>query len=80
MTHFDVPRFVPDSGGSLLIGREREQAALRAILNEVIEGRGHPVLIGGEAGIGKSTLLAWLASEAERSGVQIGSGGCYDLT
>jgi DNA-binding CsgD family transcriptional regulator len=39
-----------------LIGREREQAQLRACLEEALAGRGSLVLLAGEAGVGKTTL------------------------
>ena len=45
----------------LLVGREREQDVLRAELAAASCGRGRLVLLGGEAGIGKTTL-------AQRSG------------
>ncbi len=41
-----------------LVGRDRELALLRAHLDAVIAGRGGLVLIGGEAGIGKTAVLA----------------------
>jgi DNA-binding NarL/FixJ family response regulator len=39
-----------------LIGREREQAQLRAWVNAALDGRGSLVLLAGEAGVGKTTL------------------------
>ncbi|HUG15888.1 MAG TPA: AAA family ATPase [Thermomicrobiales bacterium] len=63
-----------------LVGREREQVLLRDRLNAALSGRGSLVLIAGEAGIGKSTLVDWLKNEAEAHGARMLSGGCYDLT
>ena len=39
------------------VGRERELAALRTVLEDVTEGAGWTVAIGGPSGIGKSRLL-----------------------
>lgn len=35
--------------------------------------------MGGEAGIGKTTLTSWLLWLAEERGVLVRAGGCYDL-
>jgi class 3 adenylate cyclase len=43
-----------------LVGREREAEALRAIAAELHAGRGNLLLLVGEAGIGKTRLLAEL--------------------
>ena len=64
----------------LLVGRTREQIFLREELTAAMNGRGGLVLLGGEAGIGKTTLTRELASEAERSGDIVLTGHCYDLT
>ncbi|MEU8526659.1 AAA family ATPase [Streptomyces sp. NPDC048629] len=49
-----------------LIGRTSEQELLAEHLQEVLAGRGGSVLIEGEPGIGKTTLLARAAREAQR--------------
>ncbi|WP_431903409.1 AAA family ATPase [Nonomuraea sp. bgisy101] len=41
-----------------MIGRDAEIAALKRLIAESREGRGHAVVVHGEAGIGKSALLA----------------------
>ena len=64
----------------LLIGRTLEQIFLREELAAVLEGRGRLVLIGGEAGIGKTTLARDLAAEAAARGAHMLTGACYDLT
>ncbi|MFL6021998.1 MAG: ATP-binding protein, partial [Marmoricola sp.] len=46
-----------------LVGREAELAELRAIVGEVGEGRGRAVEILGEAGVGKSRLIAEVADD-----------------
>src|SRR5688572_7235408 len=60
---------------SQIIGRAHEQDRLRRYL-----AAGGLVLVGGEAGIGKTALVNWLAGEAERQGALVLIGGCYDLT
>jgi len=64
----------------LLVGREREQDVLVRLLDTAINGIGGLLLIGGEAGIGKTTLTRWLLADAEERGAIVLSGGCYDLT
>ncbi|WP_345343255.1 AAA family ATPase, partial [Actinomycetospora succinea] len=50
-------------------GREHETAALVSALDDACAGRGTAVLVVGEAGIGKSTLLGALVDAAEHRGV-----------
>jgi len=64
----------------LLVGREREQAMLRERLSEMLAGRGRVVLVGGEAGIGKTTLVEDLAIDAEEQGSLVLWGHAYDLS
>lgn len=63
-----------------IYGREREQQMLRDRLSDLLAGTGNVVLVGGEAGIGKSTLVEQSAAEARTAGAIVLSGGCYDLT
>ena len=62
-----------------LVGREAEVERLRTILSETTAGRPRVVLLGGEAGIGKSRLLAALLDGAERRGYRAMMGHCVDL-
>src|SRR5262245_26328695 len=71
---------LPDPVALPLAGRERERAALRAALGAALAGRGSLVLIGGEAGIGKTALAEGLAAEALGQGALALIGRCYDLT
>jgi DNA-binding CsgD family transcriptional regulator len=64
----------------LLVGRTLEQFFLREELAAVCAGRGRLVLLGGEAGIGKTTLARDLANEAAARGARVLTGACYDLT
>jgi len=54
-----------------LIGRDGEILRLRGLLDDLRRGRGAVVAIEGEAGIGKSRLLAELIAEASRSGMRV---------
>jgi DNA-binding CsgD family transcriptional regulator len=63
-----------------LVGRTREQVFLREELAASISGHGRLILLGGEAGIGKSTLARDLAQEAAARGGCVLTGHCYDLT
>jgi DNA-binding CsgD family transcriptional regulator len=49
----------------VLLGRNRERAALDALLTEAREGRSGVLAILGEAGIGKTALLEYARSRAE---------------
>lgn len=64
---------------SILVGRTRERACLRDELGAAA-GRGRFVLVDGEAGIGKTTLVRDLMHEAKARGVRILTGHCYDRT
>jgi DNA-binding CsgD family transcriptional regulator/tetratricopeptide (TPR) repeat protein len=68
------------SAPPLLVGREREQAIVRDHLANARDGHGSLILIGGEAGIGKTALAEALCREAEEQGALVLVGRCYDLT
>jgi len=54
-----------------LVGREAELALLRASWQEAIAGAGRMVTVTGEAGIGKSRLLAALTGHAASTGTVV---------
>ncbi|MHB8644965.1 MAG: helix-turn-helix transcriptional regulator [Thermomicrobiales bacterium] len=64
---------------SALVGRAREQAILRDHFAAALAGQGSMVLIGGEAGIGKTALVDALCQEATEQGALILTGRCFDL-
>jgi predicted ATPase len=63
-----------------LVGRDRELALLHDRLTAARDGRGSLVLIGGEAGIGKTALADGLCREAADRGAHVLSGHCCDRT
>ncbi len=64
----------------LLVGREKEQSQLRNALDTMLAGRGGTILVGGEAGIGKTTLVEDLCIDAEERGCLVLWGHAYDLS
>ena len=65
---------------STLVGRDRELGILREHLDAALTGQSSLVLIGGEAGIGKTALAEALCREARERGALVLVGRCYDLT
>ncbi|WP_336921942.1 adenylate/guanylate cyclase domain-containing protein [Aquipuribacter sp. SD81] len=63
--------------GTPFVGREAELGALRGALARAADGRGLTVDVVGEAGIGKSRLVAELLREASGVTVVRGRGGDY---
>jgi len=61
----------------MIVGRLRELEGLNAALERARLGSGEIVLIGGEAGVGKSHLLAELFVAAQASGSGIAVGRCF---
>jgi DNA-binding CsgD family transcriptional regulator len=64
-----------------LIGREAELATVDALLAGLAPAAGHSapprcLLVGGEAGVGKSRLVRELAERARSRGYQVATGGC----
>jgi DNA-binding NarL/FixJ family response regulator len=71
----DSPQIVP-----LLFGRTKEQTFLREELVSAFDGHGRLVLVGGEAGIGKTALARDMTNRVRDLGAAILTGSCYDLT
>ena len=61
----------PVSPAGALVGRDSEMALLTGLVKEVALGRGRPVLIEGEPGIGKSALVRVAVAEAPALGCQV---------
>src|SRR5215472_16562149 len=64
---------------SVLVGRAEHLATLDAALGRVRTGGSSTLLIGGEAGIGKSRLVSEFAAGAGAAGARVLAGGCLDL-
>ena len=60
-----------------LVGRRDELAALQRRLRGAIEGRGQCLLLTGDAGVGKSRLLAALVQEARERDLLIAAGSAF---
>ncbi|MET7803460.1 AAA family ATPase [Micromonospora chersina] len=67
------PRF-----GEAIIGREHPAALLRAEVDRVTASHGGLVLVAGEPGIGKTTLVSAAADEARRRGALVLGAACWD--
>jgi ATP/maltotriose-dependent transcriptional regulator MalT len=66
----------------VLVGRGEQMAALESAFESVRQGGPAAVLLGGEAGVGKSRLVAEFgraAGERTPGGVRVMSGGCLEL-
>jgi DNA-binding CsgD family transcriptional regulator/tetratricopeptide (TPR) repeat protein len=61
------------------IGRESELAEIEAIWDEVREGRAAGVVVSGEAGIGKTRLLAECVERIRADGGQVLYGMCFQM-
>src|SRR5260370_706268 len=61
----------------VLIGREREQAHLHALIDPVGQGHGQAILLSGEAGIGKSRLADEGRRQASEQGFLVLQGTCF---
>src|SRR6185312_9369467 len=67
------------SGTAALLGREREQAELYDALLLALRGEPQTVLVSGDAGIGKTTLVSDLGRRAEELGFEVVPGHCLDI-
>jgi DNA-binding CsgD family transcriptional regulator/tetratricopeptide (TPR) repeat protein len=62
-----------------LVGRADQLAALDAALAEARGGQPAAVLIGGEAGVGKSRLVNEFGERARQAGARVLTGDCLEL-
>lgn len=61
-----------------MIGRDHPAGVLRAEISRAVESHGGLVLVTGEAGIGKTTLVTLAAEEARARGALVLGGSCWD--
>src|SRR6266702_8991928 len=62
-----------------LIGREAQLAALDTAFETVRQGGPAAMLIGGEAGVGKTRLVSEFTAVARGAGVRVLTGACLEL-
>lgn len=67
------------SFSSPLIGRDDELSRLAGVLERARGGAARGVLIGGDAGVGKTRLLDEVTQGAARDGMTVLTGHCVDL-
>jgi DNA-binding CsgD family transcriptional regulator len=72
-TPLDTPLVCP-----ILLGRSAHLAALNASMAHVRAGQGRVVLLSGEAGIGKSRLVAAVKAQARDCGFDLLEGRCFE--
>jgi DNA-binding CsgD family transcriptional regulator/tetratricopeptide (TPR) repeat protein len=67
------------ASGPVLVGRDQQMAALEAAFAGVRQGGPTAVLLGGEAGVGKSRLVSEFGQAAAAAGACVLVGGCLEL-
>src|SRR4029450_5847574 len=70
---------VTSATASSFVGRAEELERLLGLLDRAEGGRPAVGLIAGDAGVGKTRLLAELAARAEGRGVRVLVGGCMEV-
>jgi predicted ATPase len=63
----------------VFVGRAQELQRLQAILDAATSGAVGAVIVGGEAGVGKTRLLTEVRARAASEGLRFLSGACVDL-
>ena len=62
------------------VGRTEQLGRLEAALAEAATGMPCAVFVGGEAGVGKTRLVAEFSNHAQRHGAYLLEGGCYEVS
>ena len=63
----------------VLVGRVAESERMRAALDDARSGRSRALLVAGEAGVGKTRLVAEMAELAREEGMTVLVGGCIQV-
>jgi ATP/maltotriose-dependent transcriptional regulator MalT len=63
----------------VLVGRSGQLSVLDTALTEACAGQPSAVLVGGEAGVGKSRLVNEFADRSRGKGARVLAGGCLEL-
>jgi DNA-binding CsgD family transcriptional regulator len=63
----------------VFVGRDAELAALTAALDAAVAGEPTVVLLGGEAGVGKTRLVEEAAGRASDAGARVLAGSCIEM-
>ena len=66
------------ASSSPFVGRTEELGRLTELLERAETGRRGVALVAGDAGVGKTRLLAELAGRAQRRGIRVLVGGCME--
>jgi DNA-binding CsgD family transcriptional regulator/tetratricopeptide (TPR) repeat protein len=69
----------PLARSARLVGRADELARLEQTLGRAVEGIPSTVLVGGDAGAGKTRLVAEFTDRARGRGARVLTGGCLEL-
>ena len=62
-----------------LVGRAAELSTLASLLDEAAAGHAVAALVGGDAGVGKSRLVAEVAARAASRGFTVLTGQCAEI-
>ena len=74
-----TPEMSGRASSSVLVGRDEQMAALDAAFASARQGGPSAVLLGGEAGVGKSRLVSEFGRTAAAAGARVLTGGCLEL-
>ena len=74
-----IPEMSRRASSPVLVGRDEQMAALEAAFASARQGGPSAVLLGGEAGVGKSRLVSEFGRTAAAAGARVLTGGCLEL-